>query len=204
MSLQINIGVTPGREYLLEFVLSNLDRTLDFVNMKHETRITLFVEDDSEILNRHLNGLYDEIILWEDIPLHEKYNDLITYNDENSDWILKLDMDCLLSPGFFDFYTNYKNTDAALIGFDSVYCLDTENLRCKYIRNISAPTGIVIVNSKYTGRYFTEQSRDGVLYQRLKSMGHLCALYIGKPCIMDIKDGLNQWDYQDLGGSEFF
>ena len=205
MSLQINIGVTPGREYLLEFILTHLDRVLDFCNMRHETIITLFAEDTSEVENREvLESLYDEVVYSENDPLHERYNDLLSYNGSQSDWILKLDMDSLLHPGFFDHYQNHKNSGVKFIGITRCYMLDTLMLSAKEVNNTNSPVGSFFIHSSLSGRLLSEGSKEGNLYQQIKQKGHSSILWNNHPLLLDIKDGLNQWDYTEIRGKELF
>jgi hypothetical protein len=204
MSLQINIGVTPGREYLLEFILTHLDRVLDFCNMRHESIITLFAEDTSAVEDRqYLDGLYDEVVYSENLPLYERYNDLISYNGSQSDYVLKLDMDSLVSPEFFYHYLNNKQSGVALIGFSRCYLLDTAQLHAKEANNNGSPIGSLFIHSSHLGRYFSEGSRDGILPIKLKSEGHYLAIS-DTTCLMDIKDGLNVWDFNQIRGKDLF
>jgi hypothetical protein len=205
MSLQINIGVTPGREYMLEFMLTNLDRVLDYCNMKHETYISLLSEDPAEIENRNIAHLYDSIAFSENSPLHERYNDIISYNPERSDWILKLDMDCLVSYEFFGNYLDYKHKpNLGLLGFTRSLCFEPSTMRCKEINNVTAPIGTVFVHATVAKRFFSEGNLDGVLFQRIRSMGLSFVLDRGGTCVMDFKDGLNDWGYDEIGGKELF
>lgn len=204
MSLQINIGVTPGREYLLEFTLSHLDRVLDFCNMKHETIITLFAEDTSAVEDRqYLEGLYDEVVYSENLPLYERYNDLISYNGSDSDYVLKLDMDSIVSPDFFYHYLDHKHSGVALIGFSRCLFLDTQQLHAKEVNNNGSPIGSIFIHRNHIGRHFSEGSRDAILHIKLKSQGHYAAI-CDVPCLLDIKDGLNVWDFNQIRGKDLF
>lgn len=205
MSLQINIGVTPRREYLLEFILTHLDRVLDYCNMRHETIITLFAEDTSEIENREvLESLYDEIVYSENDPLYERYNDLLSYNGSDSDWLLKLDMDSLLHPGFFDHYQNHKNSGVKFIGISRCYMLDTLMLSAKEVNNHNKPVGSFFLHRDLSGRLLAEGGGEGSVYAQVKQKGQAAIIWVERPLLMDLKDGLNQWDYDQIGGSDFF
>jgi hypothetical protein len=205
MSLQINIGVTPRREYLLEFILTHLDRVLDYCNMRHETIITLFAEDTSEIENREvLESLYDEIVYSENDPLHERFNDILSYNGSDSDWLLKLDMDSLLHPGFFDHYQNHKNSGVKFIGISRCYMLDTLMLSAKEVNNLDKPVGSFFLHRDLAGRILAEGGRKGSVYAQVKQKGQAAIIWAERPLLMDLKDGLNQWDYDQIGGFDFF
>lgn len=205
MSLQINIGVTPRREYLLEFILTHLDRVLDYCNMRHETIITLFAEDTSEIENREvLESLYDEIVYSENDPLHERLNDILSYNGSDSDWLLKLDMDSLLHPGFFDHYQNHKNSGVKFIGISRCYMLDTLMLSAKEVNNHKHPVGSFFLHRDLAGRLLAEGGREGSVYAQVKQKGQAAIIWAERPLLMDLKDGLNQWDYDQIGGYDFF
>ena len=182
MRLQVNVGFAPNREHLKQIVLYNLEKAKKLASY----RITI-CNVDSLVKNN---------------PLHEKYNFMTKYGKANHDFVMKLDGDTLVHEDIFLRLEAVLKQKPAIIGFTRILFFDINQFQIK--ETTGDPVGSCIVNSDYADSYFTEGNRHTAIFKKIQEKGGILHNVSDKPYMIDIKDGLNIWRFDQIGGKTVY